>query len=157
MKSLERELAGNGAFPENKEEAIHSYSKYRVNNPTWRNMLINKKLPERLKNLDELYENTKKYIYDNPNATINQVSDEVGVSIQQIQRWIRQERLSFSDASPIGMDCEKCGKMIKTGRFCQACKNTMKSEFSAITSREPQMEKLREKDANARMRFLDQD
>lgn len=57
MKSLERELAGNGAFPENKEEAIHSYSKYRVNNPTWRNMLINKKLPERLKNLDELSKN----------------------------------------------------------------------------------------------------
>jgi len=47
--------------------------------------------------------------------------------------------------------------MIKTGRFCQTCKNTMKSEFSAITSKEPQMEKLREKDASARMRYLDLD
>ena len=113
--------------------------------------------PQCMKNLDEQYENTKKYIYDNPNATINEVSEDVGVSIQQIQRWIRQERLSFSDISPIGIDCEKCGKMIKTGRFCQACKGTMKSEFEAITNREPQMEKLREKDASARMRYLDMD
>ena len=57
MKSLERELAGNGAFPEFKDEAFQSYTKYRVNNPTWRNLLINKKLPERLKNLDELSKN----------------------------------------------------------------------------------------------------
>lgn len=113
--------------------------------------------PQCMKALDEKYEATKEYIYNNPHATINQVSDDCDVSIQQIQRWIRQERLSFSDISPIGIDCEKCGTMIKTGRFCQNCKNTMKSEFSAVITREPQMEKLREKDASARMRYLDLD
>ena len=47
----------NGEFSEYKEEVIQSYTKFRVNNPTWRNMLINKKLPERLENLDILSKN----------------------------------------------------------------------------------------------------
>ncbi len=46
----------NGGFPEYTAET-QSYSKFRVNNPTWRNMLINKKLPERLENLDILSKN----------------------------------------------------------------------------------------------------
>lgn len=54
MKSLER--MSNGGFPEYTAET-QSYSKFRVNNPTWRNMLINKKLPERLENLDILSKN----------------------------------------------------------------------------------------------------
>ncbi len=47
----------NGEFSEYREEVVQSYSKFRVNNPTWRNMLINKKLPERLENLDILSKN----------------------------------------------------------------------------------------------------
>lgn len=111
--------------------------------------------PQCMKSLDEKYEAAKKYIYDNPNASINEVSTEVDVSIQQIQRWIRQERLSFSDISPIGIDCEKCGAMIKTGRFCQTCKASMKTEFSGVLPKEPQMDALRKKDERARMHFLD--
>ena len=47
----------NGEFSEYKEEVVQCYTKFRVNNPTWRNMLINKKLPERLENLDILSKN----------------------------------------------------------------------------------------------------
>ena len=47
----------NGEFSEYKEEVIQGYNRFKVNNPTWRNMLINKKLPERLENLDILSKN----------------------------------------------------------------------------------------------------
>ncbi len=57
MNSMDRVASRNGAFPEYREETMQSYTKFQVNNPTWRNMLINKKLPERLENLDILSKN----------------------------------------------------------------------------------------------------
>lgn len=51
--------------------------------------------------------------------------------MKQINRWIREERLSFSPDSSYGIPCENCGRMIRTGRFCDECKtkltNTLRS------------------------------
>ena len=43
---------------------------------------------------------------------MTEVCEECDVEPQQIQTWIRQERLPFSDDSPIKVACESCGKMI---------------------------------------------
>ena len=61
---------------------------------------------------------TKNYIRENPGANINTVAKECKVSIPQIKKWIREERLTFSQQSGIGIECDNCGKMIRTGRFC---------------------------------------
>jgi methionyl-tRNA synthetase len=53
------------------------------------------------------------------------------VERKQIEQWVREERLVFSDESPIKLYCEKCGKYITTGRFCEQCKKDNASSFSA--------------------------
>lgn len=112
--------------------------------------------PACVKKMNDVYEQVKAYVYDNPGATINQVAEENEVSVQQIKRWIREEKLAFSEQSDIGIECEKCGKMILTGRFCKDCKKHMEDQFGNMY-REPErvVERKKVRDASARMRFLD--
>lgn len=107
-------------------------------------------------NLEEKFQQVKEYLRDNPNSSIQAVSDDNEVSVAQIRQWVREERLTFSDDSPIGIPCESCGKTIKTGRFCDECKGKMKNDFSSMIKK-PQTaqenpKNFREKD---KMRFLD--
>lgn len=109
-----------------------------------------------LKKMDDKFDQVKEYIYDHPRAGVQEVSEENEVSPAQIRKWIREERLAFSDDSPIGLSCEKCGAMIKTGRFCKKCKDKIVNNLGSIYQEkdlEPQVKKeYRDK---AKMRFLD--
>ena len=71
--------------------------------------------------LEEKYNQVKAYVRENPGAHINVVSEECEVSIKQIKKWVREERLVFSDDSLVGLECERCGKIIHSGRFCKEC------------------------------------
>ena len=82
--------------------------------------------------LENKFEEVKEYIEQHKNATMPVISAECGVKIDQIERWVREERLFFADDSPIGIACENCGITIKSGRFCPACKSKMTNEFSQL-------------------------
>ena len=111
--------------------------------------------PACMEELDKKFQVVKKYIQDNPKATMTEISQDNEVSINQIERWVREERLAFADDSPIGIECENCGTMIKSGRLCQACKDKLQKSLGDMykTDRvEPARKNLR--DGN-RMRYLD--
>lgn len=69
--------------------------------------------PECMRKLEEKFQEVKDYIEDNPRADMREISEKCDVSTRQIEQWIREERLSFSDDSPIGIACEVCGATIK--------------------------------------------
>lgn len=108
-----------------------------------------------IKSMDEKFQEVKRYVYDNPSASIQQVSEEMEVSISQIKKWIREERLSFSDESIVGIDCEGCGTMIKTGRFCEKCKLTMATKLGNLYEEPKKQHTKKETNTSAKMRFLD--
>ena len=91
---------------------------------------------------------------DNPGACMNEISEKLEVSTKQIEKWVREERLCFSDDSPIGLECEKCGKMIKTGRFCDLCRVEMQNLMNDLYKAKP-VQRQPKKDTTNRMRFLD--
>lgn len=109
--------------------------------------------PRCTKELDDKFTEVKIYIYDHPGAGIQEVSETMEVSIGQIKRWIREERLEFSEQSMFGIECEKCGAMIRTGRFCHSCKEKLANNLSNIY-REPEVEKKTDRRESAKMRFL---
>ncbi len=72
----------------------------------------------------------KEYIYDNPGATISEVSQETEVSVEKIMRFLREERLEIkSENSNLLLECERCGRGIKSGRFCDNCKAQINNDF----------------------------
>ena len=103
--------------------------------------------------LEDKFQEVKKYINENPGSTIDMVSQECDVPAKQIKQWIRDERLTFSEESMQGIECEQCGAMIRSGRYCDACKTKLQNELRSATYIPSAEEKkaAREKD---RMRFL---
>lgn len=89
---------------------------------------------------------------------MREISEKCDVSTRQIEQWIREERLSFSDDSPIGIACEVCGATIRTGRYCERCKNDLANRLGSMYGSRystVDTDKIRERREKARMRFLD--
>lgn len=109
------------------------------------------------KNLEDKFCQVRDYIREYESATIQQISDNNDVSVKQIKQWIREERLTFTDKSPVGIECENCGTMIRTGRFCDKCKNNMANNLKQMYAMPPMDDDskgIRGRDKD-RMRFLD--
>ncbi len=76
----------------------------------------------------------------------------------KIRQWVREERLIFSADSAMGIECEKCGKSIRTGRFCDDCKRDTANELSgAYQSHKVEEDAPSKKVVKNRMRFLDKE
>lgn len=109
-----------------------------------------------LEELEDKFDVAKNYIRENKSAGMHEVAEAADVSVKQIEKWVREERLAFADDSPVGIACEKCGKMIRSGRFCDLCKNSMANHLSELYEQpkkkiEPQKKDVRD---SAKMRYL---
>ncbi len=105
------------------------------------------------KEMEDKFVEVRQFIYDNPKVSMNVVSEELDVPVQQIKKWIREERLTFTSDSGFTVDCEKCGKPILTGRYCKACKDEMTNSLKSLYSAAAPAAKKKKSDL-AKMRFL---
>lgn len=78
---------------------------------------------------EEEFRLVKDYIRDHPGIKIEDVAKALNVSPQQILRYLREERLEIPSQSDKFILCEFCGCMIKTGRFCENCKDKINKEL----------------------------
>lgn len=105
--------------------------------------------------LDDKFQMVKAYLEEHINASVEEVSRENDVSVKQIKQWVREERLTFAEGSLDGIECERCGKLIRTGRFCDDCKNRVASNLmSAYDKLTPSVREPDKRDSRNRMRFL---
>ena len=111
--------------------------------------------PACVADLEKKFVEVKEYIRNNPQASVNQVSEDNDVSTKQIKQWIREERLAFTDDSPVGIECENCGAMIKTGRFCDACKSKRQNNLMSAIDKPKKLEPKKTVRDGERMRFLE--
>ncbi len=111
--------------------------------------------PNCMKKMEEKFSEVKAYVYDNPKCGIREVSEANEVPVPIIKKWIRDERLSFSPDSAIGLECESCGKTIYTGRYCDVCKSRMTHRLEgAYQKQEPKKPSKPKGDNQNKMRFL---
>ena len=113
--------------------------------------------PECLSAQEELFQRAKKYVQDNRGCDMQELAEAIEVDANQIRQWIREERLQFSDDSPIRIACESCGAMIRSGRYCDACKNNMASGLNnafGLNKPTPAPEPTKRQSDGNKMRFL---
>lgn len=120
------------------------------------NVLNNERIcPACQKKLEDKFHEVKQYLEDHPGASVEQTATDNDISTKQIRQWVKEERLILSSATEAGIVCEKCGKPIRTGRFCDKCKERMANEFQNVYQKpEPKMEDLRSTRDRDRMRYL---
>ena len=83
---------------------------------------------------DRQFNEVRNYIYEHPNATMEEVCEETGVEAKDIQRWLKDGRLILHRGGAELINCEKCGAPIVTGRLCDRCVSDMKSVLSGAAS-----------------------
>ena len=106
---------------------------------------------------EEKFQEVKKYVQDKPGSGIQEVSEACDVSVSLIRQWLREERLMLTDESPMGINCEHCGRMIKSGRFCVECRTSMRNVLQSAMGKATYVQPKKDNRDGARMRFLDQD
>jgi methionyl-tRNA synthetase len=77
--------------------------------------------------MDMKFNEVRDFIYDNPQASIDEVCEVTGVEPGDIKRWLSEGRLLLSKGSSIAHQCEKCGKEILSGKQCEECLAKLRS------------------------------
>lgn len=106
--------------------------------------------------LEKKFHEVKDYVQNNRDTSIPTVAKVCDVEESQIRQWVREERLVFAEDSAIGIECESCGALIRTGRYCDKCKlEVMNSLTQAGRRPEVNVQQRRDTRENPKMRFLD--
>jgi hypothetical protein len=77
--------------------------------------------------MDKKFNEVRDYIYDHPQAGMDQVCEATEVEPGDIKRWLAEGRLLLSKGSSIGLQCVKCGAPILSGTQCEECLGKLRS------------------------------
>ncbi|ODM27318.1 MerR family transcriptional regulator [Clostridium sp. Bc-iso-3] len=83
---------------------------------------------------DEEFKKVKEYLYEHPKASIIEVSNALEISVPKIKGYLREGRLEIvgGDGNVV-LECERCGKSINTGRFCNECSRELTDGLKSTT------------------------
>ncbi len=106
--------------------------------------------------LEDKFLEVKAYIEEHRGATMQEVSEECDVEVNQIRQWLREERLELMEGSAIMLSCDSCGAPIRSGKFCDKCRGAMANNFqNLMRGNQPAEPTLYKKNKDgAKMRFL---
>lgn len=108
---------------------------------------------------NEDFEKVREYLYEHNTATAIELSEATGVSIEQIERYLKNGRLEIPENSPIFIKCERCGAEIRSGRLCSDCSlslsNSLRMQMNFTDAQIGEKPKNSVKHTDAKMHFLD--
>ena len=80
-------------------------------------------------NIETDFKKVRDYLYDNPGASVREVSEETGVAERIILKLLKDERIEIIDENNGLLNCERCGVSIKSGKICDGCKNELAKDL----------------------------
>jgi flagellar operon protein (TIGR03826 family) len=112
------------------------------------------------KEQDEVeFRKIKEYLYENPRAALSEVSTVLDVSVEKIKRFLKEGRLEIvGDDGNFVLECENCGKSIRTGRFCEICEKELSGNLQTASKRmNDAISKMESTRKSIGMRYLNKD
>lgn len=85
--------------------------------------------------VEDHFKIVREFVYDNPGSTVKEVEEGTGVPREEILEYLREEKLQLKEETT-ALNCQKCGKAIKSGRMCSSCARELKDGFSKAFSNE---------------------
>ncbi len=92
--------------------------------------------PVCIREIDKEYELCANYLREFKGAMITELSDQTGVSIKQITKFIREGRISLVDAPNLTYPCESCGTMIRENNLCGPCRSRLLKDTKSMQDME---------------------
>lgn len=81
---------------------------------------------------------------ENRAATQERIIEVTGVKEETLYRWIKKGRLSTKIFPNLGYPCDKCGKIISSGKICDSCLNELSSDLKAFETQQQWNERNRD-------------
>ncbi|WP_102344861.1 TIGR03826 family flagellar region protein [Bacillus sp. Marseille-P3661] len=80
---------------------------------------------------DKLFDTVYQYIRkrENRTATTAQITKDTGVPEEVIMRFVKEGRIRTTQFPNLGYRCERCGTLIKKGKICDDCTNSIQSDL----------------------------
>jgi flagellar operon protein (TIGR03826 family) len=79
---------------------------------------------------------------ENRAATINQVVEQTGVSEELILKFIKKGRVQLTHFPNLGYPCDKCGRIIRTGKLCENCAGELREDLKTFEVEEKRKQEL---------------
>ena len=80
---------------------------------------------------DDDYAIVRRYVRDNPGASVAEVAEATEIDEEKILQFLRDGRLVTRGMSYTTM-CERCGKTISSGKFCDSCLKRLGAQFKNV-------------------------
>jgi flagellar operon protein (TIGR03826 family) len=93
---------------------------------------------------EEQYAIVRKYVRDHPGATVFEVAEETGVEEEIILQFLRDGRLQSRGFAEV-LECQRCGKIISSGKYCSQCLQDLDSQLKGAISPTSQRSATEEK------------
>lgn len=83
---------------------------------------------------------------ENRAATIEQVVTQIGVKEETILKFIKKGRIQLTNFPNLGYPCDRCGRIIRTGKLCEKCTNELREDLKTFQSEEKRKQGLLKKE-----------
>lgn len=88
--------------------------------------------PRCKKKEEELFQEVKSFLRENPGSNMAEVSEATGAPIPMIEAFLREGRIEVTADSPMSISCERCGAKIRTGKYCDKCRNEVAADLNGM-------------------------
>jgi flagellar operon protein (TIGR03826 family) len=87
--------------------------------------------PDCMNKEEEEFQTVRKYVRDHPGAGVFEVAEATGIDEEKILQFLRDGRLQ-SRGFQNTLECERCGKKITAGRYCDNCRGQMDASIRQV-------------------------
>lgn len=102
---------------------------------------------------ERTFARVRDFLREFPGSSASAVVYYTGVAEKRVMRYLREGRIEIIDGNQNFLTCLKCGKPIKTGRYCDECYLKFNRDVKNLyTVQEP-----KEQVVQGKMRFLNRD
>ena len=74
----------------------------------------------------------KKFIEENGASTAMQISQGTGISVNRIEKYLREGRIEVPEGSDFYIPCLKWGADIRYGKYCPACAAQLTKQLQSV-------------------------
>ncbi|BCB05705.1 TIGR03826 family flagellar region protein [Bacillus sp. KH172YL63] len=95
---------------------------------------------------EAMYETVYQFLKkrDNRAATMDRVIEVTGVDEELLYKWVKKGRIQTRQFPNMGYPCDKCGKIIGTGRICSDCSTELANDLKQFENDQEWKNKSRE-------------
>ncbi|MEH7087261.1 TIGR03826 family flagellar region protein [Neobacillus drentensis] len=88
--------------------------------------------PKCYQEIENEYEICVKYLREYKQATMQELSEETGVSVSQITKFLREGRISMKNSPNMSYPCDACGQPIREGNLCVPCRGRLVKDINQL-------------------------